>query len=51
MTRVQLKGVHKLNPTRAVMKSNGALAIRGHGANVKGFKKVEPPKAMKRKTK
>ena len=46
-----LKGVFRLNPTQAVMKSNGAQAIRGHGRDVRGFKQVEPPKAMKRKTK
>lgn len=47
----RMKGVYTLNPSRAVMKSNGAQAILGHGQDVKGFKKVEPPKAMKRKTK
>ena len=54
MTTAALKGVFKLNPTRSVMKSNGAAAIRGHGETVKGFKKVRPPKAKKtvlRKTK
>jgi hypothetical protein len=51
MKQPALKGVFKLNPTRSVMKSNGAAAIRGHGQDVPGFKKVKPPKAMKRKTK
>ena len=51
MTTAKKKGVYKLNPTQAVMKSNGAQAILGHGRDVKGFKKVKPPKAMKRKTK
>jgi len=47
MTRVVLKGTYKLNPTKAVMKSNGATAIKQHGQTVKGFKKVKPPKAIK----
>jgi hypothetical protein len=54
MKASELKGVFRLNPTQAVMKSNGAQAIRGHGRDVRGFKKVEPPKAKKnvlRKTK
>ena len=46
-----VKGVYKLNPTRAVMKSNGARAIRQSGQTVPGFKKVKPPKAITRKTK
>jgi hypothetical protein len=46
-----MKGVVKMNPSRSVMKSNGAQAILGHGQDVPGFKKVRPPKAMKRKTK
>jgi hypothetical protein len=49
-----LKGVYKMNPTRSVMKSNGAQAILGHGRDVPGFKKVKPPGAKKnvlRKTK
>lgn len=48
--RPVMKGVYKLNPTRSVMKTNGAQAISGHGRDVPGFKKVRPPKAMKRKT-
>lgn len=51
MKQPALKGVFRLNPTRSVMKSNGRDAILGHGQDVKGFKRVEPPKAMKRKTK
>jgi len=47
MTRVVLKGTYKLNPTKAVMKSNGVAAIKSQGQNVKGFKKVKPPKAIK----
>jgi hypothetical protein len=47
MTRVVLKGTYKLNPTKAVMKSNSATAIKLHGQNVPGFKKVKPPKAIK----
>ena len=46
-----MKGVYRLNPDRSVMKSNGARAILGHGRDVASFKKVKPPKAMKRKTK
>ena len=46
-----MKGVYTMNPTESVMKSNGAQAIRGHGRDVASFKKVRPPKAMKRKTK
>jgi len=46
-----MKGVYTMNPTDAVMKSNGARAILGHGRDVASFKKVKPPKAMKRKTK
>jgi len=46
-----MKGVYTMNPTDAVMKSNGAKAILGHGRDVASFKKVKPPKAMKRKTK
>jgi hypothetical protein len=54
MTATRLKGVHTLNPTQAVMKSNGRRAILGHGQDVRGFEKVQPPKAKKtvlRKTK
>jgi len=51
MKASELKGVFRLNPTRAVMKSNGRAAILGHGQDVKGFKQVQPPKATKRKTK
>ena len=46
-----LKGVYKLNPTKSVMKSGSLAARRAVTEDVKGFKKVKPPKAMKRKTK
>ena len=49
-----LKGVYRMNPTDAVMKSNGAAAIVGHGQDVRGFQKVAlagPRKNTKRKTK
>ena len=47
----KLKGVYTLNPTRSVMKSDGRERLLAVTSDVKGFKKVQPPKAMKRKTK
>lgn len=51
MTRAVLKGVYKLNPTRAVMKLGSVEARRAVTSDVKGFKKVKPPKAIKGKKK
>ena len=45
------KGVYKQNPTKSIMKLGSAAARKAVTEDVKGFKKVKPPKAMKRKTK
>ena len=42
-----LKGVYKMNPTRMVMKEGSVKARRAVTEDVKGFKKVQPPKARK----
>ena len=42
-----LKGVRRMNPTRSVMKSGSQAARRAVTEDVKGFKKVQPPKARK----
>ena len=42
-----LKGVYRMNPTRSVMKSGSQAARRAVTEDVKGFKKVQPPKARK----
>lgn len=47
MTAVKLKGVYKLNPTKAVMKSGSAAQRKAVTSDVKSFKKVKPPKAIK----
>jgi hypothetical protein len=39
----RLKGVYKLNPTRAVMKSGSRQARRAVTEDVPGFKKVKRP--------
>lgn len=51
MKKAPLKGVDKQNPTRSIMKLGSAAARKAVTEDVKGFKKVKPPKAMKRKTK
>lgn len=38
MTRVVLKGVHKLNPTKAVMKTYHSAFIKATTQDVPGFK-------------
>lgn len=42
-----LKGVYKLNPTKAVMKTGSEAARKAVTSDVKGYKKVKPPKAIK----
>ena len=49
--KAPLKGVYKQNPTRGIMKLGSAAARKAVTEDVEGFKKVRPPKAMKRKTK
>ena len=49
--KAPLKGVDKQNPTKSIMKLGSADARKAVTEDVKGFKKVKPPKAMKRKTK
>ena len=47
----QLKGVYNLNPTRMIFKQ-GSLGQRiATSSDIKGFKKVQPPKATTRKRK
>ena len=48
-----LKGVYKLNPTKAVMKAGSAQARRAVTEDVPGFKKIKPvkPTATKGKRK
>jgi len=46
-----LKGVYNLNPTQMVFKHGSEAARRSVTGNVASFKKVKPPKAIKRKTK
>jgi hypothetical protein len=50
-TKVTLKGVYKLNPTKAVMKTGSNAARKAVTSDVKSFKKVKPPKAIKGKQK
>jgi hypothetical protein len=50
-TATKLKGVYSLNPTKAIMKTGSAELRRSVTSDVKGFKKVKPPKATTRKTK
>lgn len=45
--KAALKGVYKLNPTSAVMKSGQEDYRRTITSDVKGYKKVKPPKANK----
>ena len=42
-----LKGVRRMNPTRMIMKEGSAKARRAVTEDVKGFRKVKPPKAHK----
>ena len=46
-----LKGVYNLNPTKMVLKQGSGMSRKAETGNVKGFKKVKPPKATTRKTK
>ena len=46
-----LKGVYNLNPTKMVLKQGSGMSRKAETGNVKGFKKVRPPKATTRKTK
>jgi len=50
-TTVKLKGTYKMNPTKAVMKTGSEKARKAVTSNVKSFKQVKPPKAIKGKTK
>lgn len=47
MTRAILKGVYTLNPTKSIMKSGSLAARKAVTSDVKGYKKVKPPKAIK----
>ena len=47
MTKAVLKGVYKLNPTKSVMKTGSEAARKAVTSDVKGYKKVKPPKAIK----
>lgn len=47
MTTAKLKGVYKLNPTKAIMKTGSAKERKAVTSNVGNFKKVKPPKAIK----
>ena len=42
-----LKGVRRMNPTKMIMKEGSAKARRAVTEDVRGFKKVQPPKARK----
>ena len=46
-----LKGVYNMNPTKMIFKPGSENARRSVTGDVPGFKKVKPPKAIKRKTK
>lgn len=48
---LSVKGVVKLNPTKMIMKSGTEQYRKAVTSNVKSFKKVKPPKAIKGKTK
>jgi hypothetical protein len=49
--RKDLKGVYKLNPTKMVFKQGSLAARKAVTEDVKSFKKVKPPKAIKGKRK
>lgn len=46
-TKTPLKGVYKLNPTKAVMKEGSAKYRKAVTSTVKSYKQVKPPKAIK----
>ena len=51
MATAKLKGVYNLNPTKMLMKKGQLNQRIATTSDVKGYKKVKPPKATTRKTK
>lgn len=50
-TKPKLKGVYTMNPTKAIMKTGSSAERKAVTSNVKSFKQVKPPKAIKGKQK